>query len=228
MNTLVSFNVCPFAQRSLIVLEEKGVRDSYEIRYIDLDNKPDWFLRYSPTGRVPVLIVNDTVLFESAAINEYLDDISPGESLQPRDPLRRAQNRAWIEFISAVLVMRNQMQHAPSEPDTREHAGRIRRELSQLEKHLGRGPFFNGNAFSLVDAAAAPLLQRLHWLMEIAPDLRVLEGLPRLQAWSDNLLHHRSVTRSADDGLRTRYLSYLRKPQNGGAIGWIGRMANVV
>lgn len=228
MNTLVSFDVCPFVQRSLIVLEEKGIRDSFEIRYLDLDNKPDWFHRYSPTGKVPVLIVNDTVLFESAAINEYLDDISPGDSLQPPDPLRRAHNRAWVEFISAVLVMRNQMQHAPTEHEARAHAGRISRELSQLERQLGQGPFFNGDAFSLVDAAAAPLFQRLHWLMEIAPDLRVLEGLPRLRTWSDNLLRRRSVIRSAGDGLRSRYLGYLQKARNGGSIGWIGRAASVV
>lgn len=102
MNTLVSFNVCPFVQRSLIVLEEKRVRDHYDIRYIDLDAKPDWFLRYSPMGQVPILIVGDTVLFESVAINEYLDDVSPGPSLHPQDPLRRAHNRAWIEFLSSV------------------------------------------------------------------------------------------------------------------------------
>ena len=72
MNTLVSFHVCPFVQRSLIVLEEKGVREHYDIRYIDLEARPDWFLHYSPMGQVPILIVGDTVLFESAAINEFI------------------------------------------------------------------------------------------------------------------------------------------------------------
>jgi glutathione S-transferase len=225
MNTLVSFNVCPFVQRSLIVLEEKGVRDRYEIRYIDLDNKPDWFLRYSPTGKVPILVVNDAVLFESAAINEYLDDTSPGERLQPADPLRRAHNRAWIAFISEALVMRNQMQHAPTEREAREHANRIHRALFQLERQLGKGPFFNGDLFSLVDAAAAPLFQRLHWLTDIVPDLGVLDGLPGLQDWGNKLVHHPSVIRSAGDGLRSRYLAYLQEPRQGGNTGWLGRMA---
>ena len=227
MNTLVSFHVCPFVQRSLIVLEEKGVREHYDIRYIDLEARPDWFLHYSPMGQVPILIVGDTVLFESAAINEFIDDVSPGPRLNPKDPLRRAHNRAWIEFLSAVLVLRNQMQHAPTERETRELAARIHGQLQQLERQLGRGPFFNGQTFSLVDAAAAPLFQRLNWLLELVPDLAILDGLPRLQAWSERLLEHPSVKRSAGANLHSVYLDYLRLPhtrdgRNGAS--WLGRI----
>ncbi len=53
-------------------------------------------------GKIPVLKVDDEVLFESAVINEYLDEITGGE-LQPDDPLQRAKNRAWIEFASDML-----------------------------------------------------------------------------------------------------------------------------
>lgn len=228
MNTLVSFDVCPFVQRSLIVLEEKQVREDYDIRYIDLANKPDWFLHYSPMGQVPILIVGDTVLFESAAINEYIDDVNPGPRLHPQDPLRRAHNRAWIEFLSSVLVLRNQLQHALTERETRELAARTHHQLQQLERQMGPGPFFNGEAFSLVDAAAAPLFQRLHWLMELAPDLAILNNLPRVQAWSDSLLEHPSVQRSAGTNLHSRYLDYLQRPhsRNGSdGPGWLGRIA---
>ena len=75
-HTLISFDICPFVQRSVITLEEKGVK--YNIKYIELENKPDWFLAISPFGKVPVLQVNDKVLFESAVINEYLDETVPG------------------------------------------------------------------------------------------------------------------------------------------------------
>ena len=74
--TLISFDICPFVQRSVITLEEKGVE--YEIKYIELENKPDWFLAISPFGKVPVLQANDTVIFESAVINEYLDEAFAG------------------------------------------------------------------------------------------------------------------------------------------------------
>ena len=100
--TLISFDICPFVQRSVITLEEKEVE--YEIKYIELENKPDWFLAISPFGKVPVLQANDTVIFESAVINEFLDEVVPGKRLHPEDPLKRAHNRAWIEFTSSLLA----------------------------------------------------------------------------------------------------------------------------
>ncbi len=72
---LISFNLCPFVQRSVITLNKKGI--DYKITYIDLADKPDWFLALSPLGKVPVLKHGDEVLFESAVINEYLDEITP-------------------------------------------------------------------------------------------------------------------------------------------------------
>ena len=69
---LISFKLCPFVQRSVIVLLEKEA--PFDITYIDLSNPPDWFKAISPMGKVPVLKVDDTVLFESAVIMEYLDE----------------------------------------------------------------------------------------------------------------------------------------------------------
>nr|ACG46700.1 chloride intracellular channel 6 [Zea mays] len=43
---------CPFSQRVLLTLEEKKV--PYEVKLVDLDNKPEWFLKISPEGKVPV------------------------------------------------------------------------------------------------------------------------------------------------------------------------------
>jgi glutathione S-transferase len=120
------------------------------------------------------------------------------------------------------------MQHAPGERETRECAGHIHRALQQLERQLGQGPYFNGKAFSLVDAAAAPLFQRLHWLMDLAPDLAVLDELPKLSDWSDNLSRRGSVRRSAGDDLRARYLAYLQKPRAASGISWLGRLATAV
>ena len=208
MYKLVSFDVCPYVQRSVITLQEKGV--PYEIEYIDLNNKPEWFMQLSPLGKVPILIIEDTVIFESATINEYLDEIAPGRKLQPSDPLQRAHNRAWIEFTSTVLVTRNQMQHAKTEQETRRLAAIVNGQLARLEEQIDNGPFFNGNDFSLVDAAAAPLFQRLAWLLELAPDLGVFNDLPKVTAWSAALLQRESVKRSTVVDIRERYLGYLQ------------------
>ncbi len=60
---LISHKLCPYVQRAVISLKEKGV--PFERIDIDLDNKPDWFLKISPLGKVPVLQVGDKVVFES-------------------------------------------------------------------------------------------------------------------------------------------------------------------
>src|SRR6476659_8494799 len=102
---LISHNLCPYVQRAVIALNEKGV--AFERIDIDLANKPDWFLKISPLGKVPVLVVTtdigEVALFESNVICEYIEDTQAGAKLHPRDPLERAQHRAWMEFGSAIL-----------------------------------------------------------------------------------------------------------------------------
>src|ERR1035438_7467120 len=97
---LISHTLCPYVQRAVIALAEKGV--AFERIDIDLANKPDWFLAISPLGRTPVLLVGDVPLFESAVILEYFEEPEP-KPLHSADPLRRAEHRGWIEFGSAVL-----------------------------------------------------------------------------------------------------------------------------
>ena len=98
--TLISHKLCPYVQRAVIALAEKGV--PFERRDIDLANKPDWFLRVSPLGKTPVLLVDGAAIFESAVILEYLEETQPNP-LHPADPLARAEHRAFIEFGSAIL-----------------------------------------------------------------------------------------------------------------------------
>ena len=71
----------------------------FEVTFINLLEKPDWFLKISPHGKVPVLKIGGDVLFESNAIAEFLDEtVSP--RLHPEDPIERARNRAWTDFVS--------------------------------------------------------------------------------------------------------------------------------
>ncbi len=224
---LVSFDVCPFVQRSVITLEERDVR--YEIEYIELADPPEWFTKLSPLNKVPILVINnDEVIFESAVINEFIDETAPGERMLPEAPLPRARDRARIEFTSALLVERNRMQHAPTEEEARQLAASIRAKLSWLEEQQGSGPFFHGSDFSLVDTAAAPLFQRLSWLLELAPDLGVLEGLPKTAAWSKSLLARESVQRSTVPDIQERYFAYLQGRRHRGGDrepSWLGRLA---
>src|ERR1700716_2152538 len=92
--TLISHDLCPYVQRAVIALTEKAA--PFDRVYIDLANKPDWFLAISPLGKVPLLKVAAAVIFESAVILEYLEETQPNP-LHPADPLARAQHRAMIE-----------------------------------------------------------------------------------------------------------------------------------
>src|SRR6185503_4402840 len=93
----VSFKTCPWVQRAAIVLREKKI--DFEFRHIEPDNRPDWFLAISPHKKVPVLRIDEKIsLFESNAIAEYLDEtIAP--RLHPDDPIERAVNRAWTDYV---------------------------------------------------------------------------------------------------------------------------------
>ena len=80
--TLISHKLCPYVQRAVIALIEKGF--PFERLDIDLANKPEWFLKVSPLGKVPVLLVRGEVaLFESNVICEYIEDTQGGAKLHP-------------------------------------------------------------------------------------------------------------------------------------------------
>src|SRR5260221_14404597 len=97
---LISHKLCPYVQRAVIALTEKGV--AFERIDIDLANKPDWFLAISPLGRTPVLQVGETAIFESAVILEYLEETQP-KPLHPPAALPRPEDRGRNEFGPAVL-----------------------------------------------------------------------------------------------------------------------------
>lgn len=215
---LISAATCPFVQRSAITLEHKQV--TYEIEFIDLADKPQWFLDLSPLGKVPVLVVSEAereiVLFESAVINEYLDEITPG-SLLPADPLVRARHRAMIEFASAMIADSWRMSTAPNEQAALDHAHALRDKLARLEAELV-GPFYTGDQLSLVDTATIPMLQRLAWTVEIAPELAVFDELRKVRAWYEAAIELDAVKRSAVPDLRDLFRAYLA----GRADSWVG------
>src|SRR6202047_1197699 len=191
---LVSFKTCPWVQRSAILLREKNTE--FEFRHIEPDNRPDWFLAISPHKKVPVLRIDDSVsLFESSAINEYLDEmVAP--RLHPEDPIERAINRAWTDYVPTFASSVTGCAYAATEADYEKAIAKIPEAFDRLEKALEKqasGPFFNGARYSLVDAAYAPFLQRYVFLDRVKK-LGHMEKFPRLRAWSQALLGRLSVS----------------------------------
>jgi glutathione S-transferase len=204
---LISFKTCPFVQRAVITLKHKKI--DYDITYIDLAEPPDWFLELSPLGKVPVLKVDDEVLFESAVINEYLDEITGGE-LQPGEPLARARNRAWIEFASNMLGNLYMMKMSKDEASYHKYRDRLINQLQRVENRLGEGPWFNGEEFSLADTSFAPLFRQnsvaQNRLSVIDP-----ETMPRVNAWAERLLALPEISGSVVDDFEDLYLAAMQK-----------------
>jgi glutathione S-transferase len=189
---LISHKLCPYVQRAVIALSEKGV--SYERIDIDLANKPDWFLAISPLGKTPVLLVGDVAIFESAVILEYLEETQPNP-LHPADPLRRAEHRAWIEFASTVLNDIAGFYAAPNEAAFKAKASQLEQRFARLETRVAASPWFDGENFSLVDAVFGPVFRYFDVFDEIA-DFGILAGKPKLTRWR-NALAARSSVRAA-------------------------------
>jgi glutathione S-transferase len=186
---LISHTLCPYVQRAVIALNEKGV--AFDRIDIDLAQKPDWFLQISPLGKTPVLLVGDTAVFESAVILEYLEETSP-KPLHPADPLRRAEHRAWIEFGSAVLNDIASFYAAPDEFSFQAKTAQLEARLARLEARVAARPWFDGAQFSLVDAVFGPVLRYFDVFDEI-DDFGILAHKPKLANWRSSLAARPSV-----------------------------------
>jgi glutathione S-transferase len=186
---LISHKLCPYVQRAVIALSEKGV--AFERIDIDLAKKPDWFLALSPLGKTPVLQVGEVAIFESAVILEYLEEtqLSP---LHPVDPLRRAEHRAWIEFGSAVLSDMARFYAAADEVTFKAKTTQLEQRFTRLESRVTASPWFDGESFSLVDAVFGPVFRYFDVFDEIA-DFGMLAGKPKLQRWRKALAARPSV-----------------------------------
>lgn len=202
---LVSHLLCPYAQRVRIVLAEKSIE--HEIEIIDLANPPDWFLKISPRGKVPLLQVGEVVLFESAVIAEYLDELQ-APSLHPADPLQRARSRAWIEFASSQLDVVARLYSRPDRAGFYREVAVLQQGLARLERALGAGPYFNGARFSLVDAAFAPFF-RYFDVIEASADLGLFRDVPAVRAWRAALQARPSVRDAVTDDYAERLERFL-------------------
>ncbi len=201
---LVSHQLCPYVQRVAITLNEKNV--PFERAYVDLSDKPDWFLKISPLGKVPLLRVGETVLFESAVICNYLDEVySP--PLFSTDPLERAQQRAWAEHASATLSNIAGLYNAGDQDVLLAQRTALASKFEGVDGAL-TGPWFSGDSFGIVDAAYAPVFRYLD-AFETFSDLKLLEHAPAVQGWRQRLANRPSVRAAVLDDFHERLLHFM-------------------
>jgi len=216
---VVSFKICPFVQRVTALLEAKKM--PYEIEYISLGDKPQWFLDISPNGQVPVLITDTGVpLFESDAIVEYLNEIQP--SLDANlSAEQRAVNRAWSYQATKNYLVQCSAMRSADEATLTERAQKLSGVFDKVEKVLGDGPFFNGESIGNVDVAWLTLLHRAD-IISRHTCYDFLTDYPKVKAWQSALMSSglatKSVAEDFEEAFTGFYLSkktYLGRGKNG-------------
>lgn len=207
---LVSHHLCPYVQRAAICLEEKGV--AFERVYVDLSNKPEWFTKISPLGKVPLLKVQkdgvEHIIFESAVILEYLEETEP-HALHPQDALERARHRAWMEFGSQILNRIWNFYTAKDEKALSGQAQLLHDMFKRVDAELTDGPFFAGEHFSLVDAVYGPIFRYFDVFDQVG-DFAVFAGLAHTQGWRTVLSQRASVKNAVTDDYNYRLLVFLK------------------
>ena len=186
---------CLFCERCRISLLEKKI--SFEEITVDVRNKPDWFLALSPSGKVPVLKRDDCTVFDSAVINEYLDEAFPEIPLMPSHPDDRARVRFWINFANSQLHT-SYMNILRTPPDSFGDAvAQFEADLTTLDRSLEDsaklGPYFNGELFTLADITYATTFDRF----SVFPVLRGYDfpgtTVARVHSWMESLAVRPSV-----------------------------------
>jgi glutathione S-transferase len=196
MIKLYDFKSSPNCQRVKVVLAEKN--QHYDIVPVDLrkrEQKKPEYLKLNPYGKVPVLIDDSTVLYESLIINEYLNEKYPDPPLMPKDPAGKAKARILIDygmahFDSAYQKLRVEMmkeRKEQSQPIIDGAKSDLKTLLQRFEDEIGEQPYLMGD-FSLVDADLIPRFTRLEGF-GVLPD----PALPRLGRYMERMKARPSV-----------------------------------
>jgi glutathione S-transferase len=170
-----------------MVLHEKGI--NFEVHEVDLSNKSEEFLSVSPYGKVPVLSVNGTSLYESNVVNEYLDEVYDSPKLMPQNPEERALVRSWMAFaddyfFASVYRVRMGLQRGYSGGEIQEAKEKLYDALSRLEHQLEGREYLLGK-YTLADIAHAGNFHRLREVAESGEG--PLHKYPNVMAWMERV-----------------------------------------
>lgn len=192
MMTLYSGITCPFSQRCRFVLFEKGM--DFEIKDIDIFNKPEDLAVMNPYNQVPVLVERNLILHESNIINEYIDERFPHPQLMPGDPVMRGRGRLVLFRMEKELFSHVKVLESP-EAGSKEHAKAreaIAQGLTMLAPSFSKTKYIMGEDFSMIDVALSPLLWRLSYYdiklgKSAAPILKYAERIFQRDAFIEAL-----------------------------------------
>lgn len=207
MHTLTSFKLCPYAQMALIICQQHKLTPT--VNNIDPSNPPQWFKDISPTGNVPMLQIDDTIVFESLVIAQYFDTLGEN-SLLPADSVQKAVAQSWMSFAANLIGDFPSLISASSEEDFDKVCADIKTKFAQIAKAHSGGDFFLGEEFSLVDVAFAPFFMRLSWINDWTNN--ALDLVPEsLKNWQNNILSKTCVINSVASEIEDIYMSRVEQ-----------------
>jgi glutathione S-transferase len=213
--TLFSAQRCPYAHRARLVLTHKGV--PFALEEIDLDNKPSFF-RELGYGKVPLIEHAGARIWESAIINEYLNEVFPDPPLLPSEARERARARIWIDWANSrfadpfLVLLRGTSARARAEASTQFAACLAFLERDGLARSTG--PYFSGRAPSLVDFSLHPWFERLVALRQVRGAQLVPELSPAVAGWFAALVALPEVAACSlpPEFYAERYAKYAARP----------------
>jgi glutathione S-transferase len=148
---------------------------------------------------VPVIQDEDgTVVYESAIINEYLNEKYPNIPLMPDTPADRARARIWVDFCNSYFTPPISKIVWGTDDKKQEHLKIFRENLSILNRELEGREFIAGR-FSLVDIAYIPFFNRIQANEELAPLCIDKRAVPDLVAWVERLMKRESYNKTKVD-----------------------------
>lgn len=150
---------CPYAARTHLMLDAKNI--PYHTINIHVIDKPEWLFEANPIGKVPALQLvdkpNAPFIYESMLVAEYLDEVHPQNKLYPSDPLKKVQEKLWIERFGSIASKFNAIAN-----DGIAVWNEIQTGLDEFEHELGvRGTtYFGGSNPNVLDYAIWPWFVR--------------------------------------------------------------------
>lgn len=187
---LIAASASPYSRKVRIVLAEKKIE--YEF-VIDSPSDPATRVpEYNPLGKIPVLVLeDDTTLFDSRVIVEYLDNASPVGRLIPDDTRARIQVRRWealadgcTDAVNAVVVEKRRPAERQSPEWIARQQGKIERAVKMMSDELGSRAWCGGDHYNLSDIAVGCALGYLEFRM---PDIQWRRDYPNLVKLADKL-----------------------------------------
>lgn len=176
---------CPFSQRVLLTLEEKKV--TYEMKLINLSNKPDWFLKISPEGKVPAFNSGDGKwIADSDVITQVIEEKFPTPLVTPPE-YASVGSKTFPTFVTFLK--------SKDPNDGSEKA--LLNELQALEEHLkAHGPYINGENVSTADLSLGPKLFHLQVALEHFKGWKIPENLTSVHAYTEVLFSRESFVKT--------------------------------